>query len=204
MKKAELNKIAPTLSSIPRESHLFSVPQGYFEGVEDSVLSKSNPQLDLEKLKSNNFAVPKNYFETLEDLVLVKMKAEIINKNTNQDIPEDYFETLEDKIIAKIKSKPQKTTIRRISKFIFPVVAAASLLLIFVLNSNNDITFDSLTTSEIESFIYDGNVDIDQQNLELAFSDIELDINTIDSGIEAEDIYNYLSNEELDDIIYDN
>ena len=75
---------------------------------------------------------------------------------------------------------------------------------IFVLKKNQKtVTFDSLATTEIEQFVESGLIDINIENLAIAFSDIEFPTKNITTSISDEEVLAYLTIEDLETIIYE-
>lgn len=204
MKKHKLHTVAPLLSSISKKSG-FTVPTNYFEALENNVISKIKVEKLTTEFNKNAFEVPENYFDTVEDVVLTKLKAEILQDNKHSNMPNNYFENVEDTVIAKLKASKKIITLKRISKVMIPIAIAASLLLIFVLNSTQKtVTFESLATAEIEQFIDFGMIDIDTQTLASAFSDIDLETEKFELQLTDNEVLNYLTDEDLETIIYEN
>jgi hypothetical protein len=64
----ELKKLAPVLSGLPKDN-LLKLPEGYFEDVEDKILSQIHlTNYDLKP------SVPPGYLEKVEDVILRKVK----------------------------------------------------------------------------------------------------------------------------------
>lgn len=191
------------LGQFSSKKHGFKVPENYFDGIEDTVIS----ELGLNKIQpkniSSSFKTPTNYFNTVEDITITKLKAEVVFSKNKSEISDDYFSNIEDRVFAKIKEDKKVISIKRVTKYFAPLAIAASLLLIFILNSNQQgiVTFDSLATTEIEEFIENGLVDINTENLELAFSDIELATSSISTSISDDEVFEYLAIEDLENII---
>ncbi|NLP56935.1 hypothetical protein [Lutibacter sp. B1] len=208
MKKNELHKIAPKLSSLKSKKIGFTVPKNYFESIEVSVLNTISIENLQSKTLKPSFKTPENYFDTFEDIVISKLKAEVLQTKNEEKIPEDYFNTIEDAIFNKIKN-PSKSVVfkNKVIQLIAPVsvAVAASLLLIFTLNQKSvNITFDSLATSEIETLIENGTIEIDNITLETAFSDVEITYNDYSNTLSDEEVEDYLKGKDLEEIIYDN
>jgi len=208
MKNKDLNKIAPKLSVISLSKTGFEIPKNYFDTVEDAIIAKLKADNLQNKINSKTFKTPKNYFDSIENIVIAKLKAEVIlDKNENLDtIPIDYFETLENKVISKIKATPRVISLRRkFIKYVAPIAIAASLLLVFVLNNTPaTVTFDSIASSEIESWIDNGNIDIDALSIASLYPEIELNDEMYSNSLTNEEILDYLYEENFEDIIYEN
>jgi len=203
MNKKELHKIAPILSELSQKEPGFKVPNGYFNSVEDGVIA----ELNASKIKNNksNFNVPENYFSTFEDEVVAKLKAQSFEIENNRKVPENYFNTLEDKVIAKINTKPKLITLNTVTKYFAPLAIAASFLIIFLLNNNsNNVTFESIASSEIEEFIHLGNIDYDAESLTTVFPDVEIDDSNFISSLSDNDVLEYLNENNLEELFFEN
>ena len=204
MKKVKLHTIAPTLSEISTKSG-YTVPNAYFESIEDGVMAKMKLSNFDNKLKENKFKTPERYFDNLEDIVLTKLKAEAIHKDNTGEIPFDYFETFEDTVIDKLNTSKKVYTLKNITKYIAPIAIAASLLLLFILNTKQEtVSFDSLAITEIEALIDEGIIDADTDLLAIAFSDIELTTEYQNSFLTDTEALDYLSDEDLEMLMYEN
>lgn len=204
MKKQKLHKVAPILSSISKKSG-FSIPNDYFETFEVDVLSKIKTKELNAEIDKSTFKTPENYFDTVEDIVLAKLKAESLQPKENTNIPDNYFDTIEDAVISKLKTPKKIISLKTVSKYFAPIAIAASLLLIFTLNTHKDsVTFESLATAEIEQFIDYGMIDIDTQTLASTFSDIEIKTEEFDLSLTDTEVLNYLTDEDLETFMYQN
>lgn len=206
MKRKDIHKIAPKLSEISFKKIGFKIPENYFNSVEDTVIAELKSEKLLNKVNKEAFKTPQNYFDSIEDIIITKLKAEAIQNNKETTIPENYFQTIEDNVLTKIKTTPRVISLKsRFIKFTAPIAIAASLLLIFTLNTNqNSITFDSLAVKDIESWIDNGNIDIDALSMESIYSDIEINSDMYSASLSDDEVLEYLSDEDLEEIIYKN
>jgi hypothetical protein len=82
----------------------FTVPEGYFDGLDEQVLSK----IKLEELRNSipetGFAVPENYFEDLAGNIRSKIAVEeaLDKEAAGFTVPEGYFDNLEQQIQSRI------------------------------------------------------------------------------------------------------
>ena len=206
MKKEDLHKIAPKLSEITLDKTGFKIPENYFETVEDAVLAELKAINLPKKTTTEAYSVPDNYFNSLEDIVLTKLKAEAIQQeNKSSVLPDNYFNSIEDSVLGKIKTSKVISLRNRIVRIAAPIAIAASLLLIFTLNNNtNSITFESLAISDIEDWIDSGNLDIDASSIALLYPEIEINDENYGATISDDEVLEYLFEEDLEEIIYDN
>lgn len=180
MKNKELHKIAPTLSKL--------------------------------KKKGTGFNVPNNYFNTIEEHLINEFTIRNSTKNTSKvafNTPENYFETIEENVFQKLKEKEKQTNVisikQRLAKIWIPIVAAASILLVFTLTTNsNNTSFESIATAEIENWIENGQVDIDAYQLASIYNDIEIDDSFIHETISDNDLMDYLNEENIEQLILEN
>ncbi|MEX1382213.1 hypothetical protein [Lutibacter sp.] len=196
--------MAPTQSKIAYKNHGFNVPDAYFNTVEDGVFAEINAlKINIDKTV---YKTPDSYFETVEDLVVAKLKAQTLQKEVTNSIPKGYFETLEDNVFNKIKEETSKVrTLKNISKYAVPITIAASFLIIFMLNStSNNITFETLATSEIEEFIENGNINYDAESLASIFPEVTLEYTNYISTLSDSDVLNYLNENDLETLIIEN
>jgi len=206
MKKKDLHTKAPKLSEISLKKTGFEIPENYFDSVEDAVMAELKAETLLKKENKKAFKTPDNYFDSIEDIVITKLKAEAIQHDNETTIPGNYFQTIEDNVLTKIKTTPKVISLKsRFIKFAAPLAIAASLLLIFTLNTEQDsITFESIAASDIESWIENGNIDIDALNIASIYPEIELNNEIYSSSLTDEEVLEYLYEENLEEIIYEN
>lgn len=206
MKKKYLHKIALKLSEISLKKSGFEIPSNYFETIEDAVIAKLKADKLPIKDTQNPFIVPENYFNSIEDLVITKLKSEALNTENSNTLPKNYFETLENKVITKIKTTPKVISLKsRFIKFATPITIAASLLFIFILNNTStNVTFESLASSEIENWIDNGGIDIDALTIASLYPEIELNDEIYSDSFSDEEVLEYLYQEDLENILYEN
>ncbi|WP_299136041.1 hypothetical protein [uncultured Tenacibaculum sp.] len=132
----------------------FTVPENYFEKIEQKILVDSNPALS----KKHPFKTPDNYFEDLEN--------SIINKITN------------------IEKQPKSKVISIYKKTIqlIPTAVAACVLIFlsytyFNFNTTNEIIdFNNITTADIEEWYENGYINTTEEDLSLAINSTNLNL----------------------------
>ena len=155
------------LNDISKDKNQFSIPENYFNSIEDNVLSK----IIEEQLPGElNYNVPDDYFESFEATLF-----------SNSE-----FSKKEIKVIS-LRSK--------ILKFI-PTAAAASMLLFVglnyftLVNSSSD---DSITSDDLELWM-DENYNDYSNSIEFVDTDFTEDTRIEEeTSIEDEDILEYLN-----------
>ena len=156
----ELKDIAPTLFSISKVDE-FCVPEGFFSGLNDDVVSGVSDVQELETLTPNFSPLPKNdllltpdgFFEDFEN----KLKANTETLDAEFAVPEDYFEKqsktlLEEKIqceaemglpetffeeqhtaiVASVEKPDTVDGFKRYRSFILSTTVAAAAVIAFV------------------------------------------------------------------------
>jgi hypothetical protein len=111
--------------------------------------------------KNTGFSIPSDYFNNLEYAIETKLLEENFKKESGFRVPDTYFNNLEDRILNKIlTSEKEKKVISFKSRIfkIIPYAAAASVLLFmglnsFIFSSNEQLTIDSLSDTEIENWL---------------------------------------------------
>lgn len=193
------------LNDISFKKKAFNVPENYFESIENQTVSELNLQNIQPKVNVSTYKTPQSYFDNIEEITITKLKAEVLLNKNSSKLPDGYFDTLEDLVITKIKKEQKFIKIKRITKYVAPLAIAASLLLIFVLNTaKKSVTFDSLATTEIEQFVESGMIDINMENLATVFTDFEYPSENFTTSITDEEVLEYLTIEDLETIIYEN
>jgi len=159
----------------------FSVPENYFEIVEESI---KNKQKEKNFVKTNGFEVPDSYFKNLEETIIASVSP----------------------LKKDIKVIPLK---QKVLKFI-PVIAAASIVLFLGLNSfffkkTEENPFDKLTDIEVENWIVNNINLIDDNDFETTYADIEFEEDlAIPSSVSNDELENYLINREEISLILEN
>ncbi|MFK5889356.1 MAG: hypothetical protein QM486_01340 [Flavobacteriaceae bacterium] len=168
--------------------------------------NKKYIDLNLIKAKGTGFCVPDGYFDSLESKVLSKV---------SHDIPTDYFDRLEDKVFKRIEEEvkhPVKVISLRqkIIRRYAPLLAAASVVLFIGLNfynNSNTISFDSLDTTTVSSWLEDINYDASDSYVLGELLDAD-DISSLtasnESTLDDAQLLDYLDNTNIDNLILNN
>jgi hypothetical protein len=142
----ELLDLSPVLAGMEKVN-VFTVPEGYFEGLSGSILSaatESHSSILGDLSKENTGKVPTGYFEDLPALILnrVKMQENITAPDELQalspmlfsikdinvfDVPRGYFNALSGDIVNRVQPRQTKVVVmhRRTMGFMRYAVAAA-------------------------------------------------------------------------------
>lgn len=158
------------LSNNFKDENPFSVPENYFESVEDTVLSK----IIEEQLPGEiTYNVPENYFDIVEDSLFTKLDLQ--KKNVK---------------VISLKDRLLK---------IIPAAAAACIIIFVGLNYfsvSNSNNLDSISNDEIEIWINENyNEYSTSHSIEFVDADFTESSNILedDSSLNEDDILEYLN-----------
>ncbi|WGH75904.1 hypothetical protein P8625_01695 [Tenacibaculum tangerinum] len=134
--------------------------------------------------RNSGFSTPENYFNEVEETINTSIFLDSLPKEKAFNTPDGYFDSIESSIQSKITTEqtaPIKViSLRKRMLQYIPVAVAASVLLFIGMNyfSTQQITFEDITISEIESWYENGYGDVDSSELAaiLNTSDLEDDI----------------------------
>ncbi|MDX1270694.1 hypothetical protein [Bizionia paragorgiae] len=144
-------------------------------------------------IKESGFKTPSNYFEGLETEILTTARLKNNAAQSGLKAPSNYFETFEVSIPASSK---EVKVIPLYKKIVLSVGSiAAALLLFFSLNLfKKDLSFDSLSSATLDSYLLEesssSELSLLFSNSELTesqFIDFDLNIDTIDSLLDTKD-----------------
>ena len=164
------------------------------------------PKLSELKSLKTGFEVPNEYFESFENKLISKINLGI--KNTD-DIPEGYFDTIEDRVFEKIKNEePKVINIKsRFIKVSAPIAVAASILLLITLqlfNRDQEDLFANLETSEIETWIINGDLDLSNFEITSVYSDANFENLELYDTYSDDDLIRYLDDIDIESLLLTN
>ena len=137
----ELRELSPLIAGMEK-TNVFTIPQGYFEGLADHllILCKAEEASILNDFsKQEQGEVPAGYFDNLADTIMAKIRAaenktaaeelrtlspalySIQNENVFE-VPAGYFDGLADAVMAKINTGSIETAIEELST-LSPILA---------------------------------------------------------------------------------
>ena len=169
----------------------FTIPEGYFDKVENSLSQKflSNEMSD--KTKS------------LNHLHIIKPNELRINrKETGFEVPENYFEQFETEFHNTIEAKTASGKVLRLR--LISMSVAASILLFFGIQFMNkgqqNASLVVVQNEEIANWIAEDLVTFDTYDIAEAFSDVELE----ETLYADEAVYDYLDFIDIESLIIEN
>lgn len=181
--------------------HPFKVPDGYFDNLENSLLSEINI-LSIEKIEK--LPVPNAYFDNLEDQILSEINLRSVLESNKTEVNINYFENLENAIINKVFVKPKKINvfnriwINNIYRSAAAILLIGSLSLYFLNSATNKDQFADISSDEIVTYL---------ENQALTYNEISqvIDDQTINkmeiisskTDISEQDLLEYLEENEI-------
>ena len=141
----ELKELSPLLARLEKVN-VFTVPEGYFDGISTTVLVTVKEEKNNLPLFSGQsiFNIPTGYFESLAENILIKIKED---RNTHEDelrglsamlysiqnenvynVPKGYFDGLAASILQKVQPQLPKVFLMRKRTGILKFAIAASVI----------------------------------------------------------------------------
>ncbi|SRX76290.1 hypothetical protein [Aequorivita antarctica] len=146
----------------------------------------------------SGFKTPENYFESFEERLYSKLSEENFPKSAGFKAPDGYFDNLGEQILKTViaSEKPAKV-IQLFPKKYFGYAAAiaASVIIGFtVFNTNSDnSSLDSLQLAAIDTYIEDGNLNLDIYDLTTFINDEDItDLKLEDHQFSETTLENYI------------
>ncbi|MCB0464073.1 MAG: hypothetical protein KDC78_00145 [Aequorivita sp.] len=125
------------------------------------------------------FKTPENYFEHFEERLFSKISEEKFPKSAGHTVPDGYFENMEDRVLNAVinSEKPTKVIPLFAKKYVGYAAAIAACLIIgfTVFNTKTDSSsLDSLQLVAIDTYIEDGNLNLDLYDLTTYIDDEDI------------------------------
>ncbi len=185
--------------NFPSESG-FSVPPNYFDTLENKVLNRLEEKA---VSKEQGFKVPGGYFESLEEAVFEKLDSQEPKVSTS-DIPDDYFDTLEDRVFARLREEENQKSPKVISlgarlRKVWAPVAVAASLALLI-------TFSIISNGDNSELTVAEMEEVlnslDSYELAEVFSDVDLATN--ESINEEDELLDYLNGTDVESMLLEN
>ncbi len=151
--------------------------------------------------KENNipdFKIPVSYFETFEERLFSKISEENFPKSNGFKIPEAYFDSLEQQVLKRVHTseKPSKVIQMFPKKYYgYAATIAACLIIGFAIfnNKTSQTNLDALQLAAIDTYIEDGNLNLDLYDLTSFIDDEDInDVNFENKKFSDNALENYL------------
>ena len=150
---------------------------------------------------NHGFNAPDDYFEGFEERLFSKLKEAELPKKHGFDVPNGYFEDLEERILQNVAEENIVKVIPLFKRktFIYAVSVAACAALVFSIYTKNTNEEIPLRIADIEAYINGDAMDLDSYDIAQLLSEDELDNLTFENEIfSQENLEDYLL-ENLDD-----
>ena len=157
-----------------------------------------------DKKHSNGFNTPKDYFEDFENRLFSKISEDIIPKESGFKTPEGYFKQLDSVILESLEASRKQVKVVplfTIKTIAYAAAIAACAILVFSLTNTTN-TIDSINTleiSNIESYIEEGNLNVDLYDIASLLKDVDLNNISLENEFISEDILEEYLLENIDD-----
>ena len=151
-----------------------------------------------DKKQNSGFNTPKKYFEDFKDRLFHKLREDLIPKESGFTTPKEYFDQLDSSILKNTDTTvhPSKV-IQLFSKRTLAyaiAIAACATLIVSITNRNGSVnTIGNIELTSIESYIEEGNLDMDSYDIASLLGNKEL-INIISEK-------EYISEEVIEDYL---
>jgi cell division protein FtsL len=157
-----------------------------------------------DKKHKEGFDIPNDYFEEFENRLFNKINIEFLPKDSGFKVPEGYFNEVDEKIIHQVKKPINKIKVisivsRKTILYAATIAAVAVLIFSIVNNQNEVLTLDEIDFSSIKTYIEEGNIEIDNSDLSLLFTEEDLSAITLEENYISEEILNEYLLENIND-----
>lgn len=157
-----------------------------------------------DKKHKEGFDIPNDYFEEFENRLFNKINIELLPKDSGFKVPEGYFNEVDEKIIHQVKKPINKIKVisivsRKTILYAATIAAVAVLIFSIVNNQNEVLTLDEIDFSSIKTYIEEGNIEIDNSDLSLLFTEEDLSAITLEENYISEEILNEYLLENIND-----
>ena len=176
----ELQTLSPLWAGVQREN-IFSVPEGYFETLSNTILISLKEEAGIINIK-NTEDIPRGYFDNLSSSILEKIKAQqknivideqaalpVLLQNIQDknlfEVPQQYFDNVASVILDKIKAQQKDNSTEELEE-LSPLLRSIKQINIFdvpqgyfntsparVLNAVKASTAKVVRISKLRSFI---------------------------------------------------
>lgn len=157
-----------------------------------------------DKKQYSGFNTPKNYFEDFEDRFFNKLSEDIIPKESGFTAPIEYFNQLDSSILKNTDTTVHPTkVIQLFSKKTLAyaiAIAACATVIVSITNRNGTVnTIGNIEPTSIESYIEEGNLEMDSYDIGSLLRDEELTNTISEKEYIPEDILEEYLLEQIED-----
>ena len=146
-----------------------------------------------DKQHKEGFDLPNDYFKEFENRLFDRINIESLPKDSGFTTPKKYFDELDNRISHRVNQTNNTTKVISIvsrKTILYAASIAAIAILIFSItnNKNEVLTFDDIEFSSIKTYIEEGNIEIENNDLSLLFTEEDLDNITLEEDFISEEI----------------
>ena len=157
-----------------------------------------------DKQHKEGFDLPNDYFEEFETRLFSRINIETLPKDSGFKAPEGYFNELDQRILDQVKKPIHEVKVISIlsrKTILYAASIAAIAVLIFSLATNNNevLSIDDIEFSSIKTYIEEGNIEIENSDLSLLFTEEELSALTLEENFISEEILSEYLLENIND-----
>ncbi len=155
-----------------------------------------------DKKHTHGFTTPKDYFESFEERLFERLSEGKLPEETGFAVPEDYFDTFEDRLMDRIEKEDRKIKViplfgKRTLMYAAAIAACAVVVFsVFDFGNKSDVNIQDLHFSSIESYIEDGNLELETYEVLALLGDEELDKISLE--------HEFLSEENIEEYLLEN
>ena len=146
-----------------------------------------------DKQHKEGFDLPIDYFKEFENRLFDRSNIESLPKDSGFTTPKKYFDELDNRISHRVNQTNNTTKVISIvsrKTILYAASIAAIAILIFSItnNKNEVLIFDDIEFSSIKTYIEEGNIEIENNDLSLLFTEEDLDNITLEENFISEEI----------------
>ena len=146
-----------------------------------------------DKQYKEGFDLPNDYFKEFENHLFDRINIESLPKDSGFAAPKKYFDELDNRISHRVNQTNNTTKVisivsRKTILYAASIAAIAILILSITNNKNEVLTFDNIEFSSIKTYIEEGNIEIENNDLSLLFTEEDLDKITLEENFISEEI----------------
>lgn len=117
----------------------------------------------LHNKQETGFKTPQDYFNAFEDDLKIKIATEQFPKKAGFNTPEGYFDSIDAKNLIPQNEKGKVISLLSWKSVSLVASIAAVLIILFNLkNTNDNLNFETLETAQIENYLIDEQVDLEE------------------------------------------
>lgn len=182
----------------------FTTPKDYFSSFNENLFEKLHPNST--DIEDTGFSIPNGYFESFDDELFSKIHTEnssfSTTKETGYTSPKGYLDNI-DYIITNTVNRHKTTKViplfTRGQIIKVASIAAIAVLSFFVVtfffNDSNPISFEDIDYATYEEYINEEDLSLNEYEIADLYNVTEDDLESLETILDNEQLYEYLSDE---------